>query len=75
MSKVSDFITKHGYSYKSFFVALFIFPPASLIIAWKISDISKVTRIMLTISAILIPLIPLYLGGAGLSKLISFFKG
>ena len=73
MSKVSDFVQKHGYSYKSFFVALFVFPPASLLIAWKIPNKSKVTRIILTIIAVIIPLIPLYLGGAGISKLISFY--
>ena len=73
MNKVSNFIKKHGYSYKSFFVALIIFPPAGLLIAWKIPDISKVTRIILTIIGIIVPLLPLYFGGVGLSKLFSFF--
>ena len=75
MGKVSEFIKKHGYSYKSFFVALIVFPPASLFIAWKIQDISKATRIILTIIAIIVPLIPLYIGAVGISNLFSFLAG
>jgi len=69
MNKVSNFIKKHGYSYKSFFVALIVFPPVSLLIAWKIPYISIVLRIILTIIGLIVPLIPLYLGGMGLFKL------
>ncbi len=75
MSKVSNFMKKYGYTYKSFFVALIIFPPASLLIPWKIPDISKVTRIILTIIGLLVPLLLLYFSGVGLSNLFSFFSG
>ena len=75
MSKVSDFIEKYGYTYKSFIVAVILFPPASLLIAWKIPDLSKVTRIILTIIAIIVPWLILYIGGVGIAKLYSFFSG
>ena len=75
MSKVSDFIKKHGYSYKSFIVALIVFPPASLLISWKIPGLSKVTRIILTIIALIAPALILYIGGLGIFKLFSFLSG
>ncbi|MFB6319435.1 hypothetical protein [Saccharicrinis sp. FJH54] len=69
MGKFSDFIQKYGYSYKSFFIALFVFPPAALFIAWKMPDLSVVVRILFTILGITVPLLPFILGGLGLSKL------
>ena len=75
MSKAADFIKKYGYTYKSFIVAVTLIPPASLLIAWKIPDLSKVTRIILTIIGIIAPWLILYIGGIGISKLYSFFSG
>ncbi len=67
--KAKDFINSNGYSYKSFFAALPVFPPASLIIAWKIPDISIVIRILLTVVAVVLPLSPLLVGWLGFSQL------
>jgi len=75
MSKVSDFMEKYGYTYKSFIVAVILIPPASFLIAWKIPNLSRGTRIILTIIAIIVPWLILILGGVGIAKLISFFSG
>ena len=69
MSKFSDFINKHGYTYKSFFLELFIFPPASLFIAWKIPNVAIVIRLSLSVLGVIVPLLPFILGGLGLSKI------
>jgi hypothetical protein len=33
--RIHDFINKHGYSLKAYWLAVFIFPPAAIFIAWK----------------------------------------
>ena len=61
MNRISTFGREHGYSYRSFLVAMVAFPPAALLIAWKIPDISTVTRITLTAVAVVAPPALLYL--------------
>ncbi len=71
MSKFSDFVIKHGYTYKSFFLVLLVFPPGALVIAWKIPNVSILIRIFLTVLGVIVPLLPFILGGLGLSKIFS----
>jgi len=71
MSKLSDFINKHGYTYKSFFLVLLVFPPGALVIAWKIPHATIVVRILLSVLGIVLPLLPFILGGLGISKLFN----
>jgi len=33
--KVSEFVTRHGYSTRAFLLSALVFPPAALFIAWK----------------------------------------
>ena len=63
MNKATEFIVKYGYSYKSYFIALIVFPPACYLIAWKIPDIKTITRVLLTIIAVVIPTAIVMLGG------------
>ena len=62
MNRVSTFARERGYSYRSFLVAVIAFPPAALLIAWKIPDISTATRITLTAVAVVAPPALLYFG-------------
>lgn len=62
MNRISTFARERGYSYRSFLVALVAFPPAALLIAWKIPDISTATQIALTTVAVIAPPALLYLG-------------
>ena len=70
MSKISDFISKHGYSYKSFILAAAIFPPAGVVWAWTRPNTPIAIRLALSVVAILPPVIVL-LGGMGLFKYFS----
>ena len=71
MGKLSDFIDKHGYTYKSFFLVLLVFPPGALVVAWKIPRTTIVVRILLTILGVIVPLLPFILGGLGISKIFN----
>ena len=62
MNRVSSFARERGYSYRSFLVGVVVFPPAAVLIAWNIPDISTATRIMLTAVAVVAPPALLYLG-------------
>jgi len=61
MGKVSKFLEEHGYTFKSYFLAFVLFPPACLWIAWKIPHLSWGTRVSLTsmtaVPAVLPPLL------------------
>lgn len=69
MSKMSEFINKHGYTYKSYFLALVVFPPASLFVVWKIPNASLAVRLLLSALGIALPLLPFILAALGLSEL------
>lgn len=70
MGKIGDFINKHGYTYKSFALAVIIFPPAGIVVAWKRPDTHLGMRLALTVVALL-PLVIVPLGGLALiQKLI-----
>lgn len=71
MNKVKEFIEKHGYSYKSYIIALIVFPPTCFVIAWKISDINLFIRITLSVVAVVIPISVMFLGGTAVSKLLN----
>ena len=62
MNRISSFARERGYSYRSFLVGVVAFPPAAVLIAWKIPDISTATRIALTAVAVVAPPALLYLG-------------
>ena len=62
-NRISSFVQERGYSYRSFLVGVVIFPPAAMLIAWKIPGISTATRITLTAVAVVVPPALLYLGG------------
>jgi len=65
MGKIADFLEKHGYTYKSFGLAVLIFPPAAIVVAWKRPATSLAIRIALTVAA-LIPMLAVPLGGLAL---------
>ena len=69
MNRISSFTRERGYSYGSFLVGVVAFPPAAVLIAWKIPNISTVTRIALTAFAIVAPPGLLYLGGLAVVEL------
>jgi hypothetical protein len=44
MTKVKEFIEKYGFSYKSYWVAFFVLPPAAIFIAYKMPNTSVVSH-------------------------------
>lgn len=69
-NKVRAFINKHGYTYKSYFIALIVFPPACYLIAWKMTDINTSTRLALFVLAFVLPTAMILLGGAGVFQVL-----
>ncbi len=67
MSKVSDFLDKYGYTFRSYFIGIFLLPPASFYIAWKIPNLNKLVRMALCI-LVLVPHVFIFLTLSSLFK-------
>jgi hypothetical protein len=63
MGKISSFLDKHGFSFKSYGIAFILFAPAAIIISWKIPKISVGTRLILTLLTAIPLLFPIVAGG------------
>lgn len=71
MSKITKFVEKYGYTYKAIILGILLFPPASILIAWKKPDLHITLRILFTIISVISPFVPWVLGALGISKFFS----
>ena len=66
--KITGFVAKHGYTYRSYVLSILFLPPAAVYIAWKKPNLPLVGRIFLGATAIVAP--P-FIGGATIVMLKS----
>ena len=56
--KVQDFAARHGYGWGSYALAILLFPPAAVFIAWRKPGVSRAGRVAMTAGvAVLAPAI------------------
>ncbi len=69
MSKLTNFVEKYGYTYKAIILGVLLFPPASILIAWKKPQLNIIVRVLITIISVISPFVPWVLGALGIAKL------
>lgn len=68
--KITEFVTKYGYTYTGIFVTAVLFPPAAIFITWKKPEVLLIVRILLTL-LILSPTYFVIYGGVELTRYFS----
>ena len=69
--KIVEFIRVHGYTKKSFVLAMFLFPPAAGYVAYKMPGIGRVQRVLLAVLGMLLAPV---LVAIAVGQLVSLFK-
>lgn len=68
---IGRFVERHGFTYKSYFIALVVFPPAALFIPFKIAATPPYMRWALVILALAFQAVLIFVGVGAIFKGIS----
>jgi hypothetical protein len=73
--KFHDFVNKHGYTLKAYWLSVFIFPPASIFIAWKKPGWAILYRVLGSLPPIAVIAGGPFIGSVLVVKLYNFVVG
>jgi hypothetical protein len=74
-SRARKIVAKYGFTYRAFFVAMIVFPPVAVYLAWRLPNLHFFKRLSLSLLALVAPAVPPILMSLGVFKFILWAAG